>query len=88
MQTREHIAVLRQLYLGFSRSGLRTHGEDIEDESAAVEHLHAEFLAQNTHLRGREVIVEDNHRRLLPLHKLADLGDLALADEGMRIGRG
>ena len=79
--------ILRKLYLKAALFCLRPLGEDIENEAAAIEHLHAEFFAQNAHLRGREVVVENDHRRLLRLYQLADLVHLTLADEGVWIGR-
>jgi len=87
-QARQQILVLRQLHLQAALLRLGALGEDVEDEPAAVEHLHAEFIGQYAHLGGREVIVEDDHGRLLARDQLLDLGDLALADEGARIRRG
>ena len=87
-QARQQVLILRELDLKPALLCLRPLGENVENQPAAVEHLHAEFFAQNAHLRGREVIVEDDHCRLLRLDELADLRDLALADEGVRIGRG
>ena len=86
-QARQQVLILRELDLKPALFCLRPLGEDIENEAAAVEHLHAEFFAQNAHLRGREVIVEDDHCRLLRLYQLADLVHRALADECVRVRR-
>ena len=86
-QARQQVLILRKLDLKPALFCLRPLGENIENEAAAVEHLHAEFFAQNAHLRGREVIVEDDHRRLLRLYQLADLVHLTLADECVRVRR-
>ena len=64
-QARQQVLILRKLDLKSALFCLRPLGEDIENEAAAIEHLHAELFAQNAHLRGREVIVEDDHCRLL-----------------------
>ena len=87
-QARQQVLILRKLDLKPALFCLRPLGENVENQPAAVEHLHAEFFAQNAHLRGREVIVEDDHCRLLRLYQLADLVHLTLADKGVRIGRG
>ena len=86
-QARQQVLILRKLDLKPALFCLRPLGEDIENEAAAIEHLHAELFAQNAHLRGREVIVEDDHCRLLRLYQLADLVHLALADECVRVRR-
>ena len=85
-QARQQILVLRQLHLQAALLRPRPLGEDVEDQAAAVEHLHARQLRQHAHLRGREVVVEDDHRGVLLLHHILHLGDLALADEAVRVG--
>ena len=64
-EARQQILILRKLHLKAALFCLRPLSENVKDESTAVEHLHAEFFAQNAHLRGREVIVEDDHCRRL-----------------------
>ena len=64
-QARQQVLILRELDLKSALFCLRPLGENVENQPAAVEHLHAELFAQNAHLRGREVIVEDDHCRLL-----------------------
>ena len=84
-QARQQILVLRQLDLQAALLCFGTLGKNIKDQPAAVEHLHAQILRQHTHLRGRQVVVEDRHRRLGRADKLLDLRHLALADEAARI---
>ena len=61
LQTREHIAVLRQLHLRLGISGLCAHGEDVEDETGAVENLHLQLLLDVAYLFCGEFVVEDHH---------------------------
>ena len=87
-KARQQVLILRQLHLKTALLRLCPLGEDIEDQSAAVKHLHAELLRQHTHLRRRQVIVKNDHARFLSLHELPDFRDLALADKGARIRSG
>lgn len=61
LQTREHIAILRQFHLCFGIGRLGAHGEDVEDEGGAVEDFHFQFALNVAQLLGGEFIVEDDH---------------------------
>ena len=61
LQTRKHIAILRQLHLCLCRSRLRAHGEDVEDERCAVEDFHLQHFLYVAHLLCREFVIEDDH---------------------------
>ena len=61
LQSGQHISVLGQFHLGLGLGRLCAHGEDVENQTGAVENLHAEFLLDIADLFGRELIVEDDH---------------------------
>ena len=61
LQTRQHVAILRQFHLRLCGSRLRAHGEDVEDERRAVEYLHLQYLLDVAYLLRRQLVVEDNH---------------------------
>ena len=86
-EARQQILILRQLDLQSALLCLGALGKNIEDQPAAVKHLHAQFLRQHAHLRGREVIVENCHRCLGRADQFLDLRHLALADEAARVRR-
>ena len=65
LQTREHVAVLGKFHLSLCLCRLRTHGEDVEDETRAVENLHLQFALYDAELLWRKLIVEDHHAHLL-----------------------
>ena len=78
---------LRELHLQLALLRLGALGEDIENETRAVEHAHAEILRQHAHLRGRELVVKHGEIALVRLDARLQLRHLALAEEGARIGR-
>ena len=65
LQTRQHIAILRQLHLRLGVGRLCAHGEDVEDERRAVQDLHLQLRLDVAYLLGRELIVEDDHAHRL-----------------------
>ena len=87
LQARQHVAVLRQLYLRLGVGRLCTHGKDVKDEARAVEDLDLLHLLDVAQLLGRELIVEDDHRHfpfgiLFRLYEGAYLLQLANAEVG------
>ena len=62
LQARQHVAVLCQLDLRLGVGRLGSHGEDVENETGAVENLDFEFGFDVAQLLGREFVVEDDHR--------------------------
>src|SRR5205085_3970863 len=59
----------------------RPAGEDVEDQPAAVDDLHADDLLEVAHLRGSEVVIEDHQRGAVVLRDRLDLFRFPLADE-------
>ena len=84
-QPRQQIPVLGQLYLEPSLLGLGPLGKDIQDQPAAVQHLYAQQVRQNTLLGRGEVIVEDHHGHAMGLTEHPHFLYLSLSDEGARI---
>jgi hypothetical protein len=60
--------------------------ENVEDQLAAIDDAKVEFLFEVAGLRGAERIVEDREGRTSPMRNLFNLGSLALADKGARVG--
>ena len=85
-QARQQVFVLRKLYLKLSLASLRALCEDIQDKPRAVEHLDSELLAEDSHLRRRQLVVENGKVAVVHFYKFLQLGDLAVADEAARIG--
>ena len=63
-------------------------GEDVEDQRGAVDDLDLELVLQLAQLAGRELAVADHGVGAGGVHGVAQLVDLAGADEGGRVGRG
>ena len=61
LQTRQHVAMLRQFHLRLGLGSLGSHGEDVKDERGAVEDFHLQLLLNIAHLLGRQLVVEDDH---------------------------
>ena len=79
--------ILRQLDLQTALRRLGALRKNVEDQRAAVEHGHARDFLQRTDLRGRKVVVKNDHIGLGRLQQVAQLLCLALADKAVRIGR-
>lgn len=60
-EPRQQILILSQLHLQPALPGPGPLGEDIQDQAAAVQHLHAGHLRQHPQLGGRQVVVENHH---------------------------
>ena len=87
LQTRQHIAILRQFDLSFGIGRLGTHGKDVENQTRTVQNLHFQCLLDIAELLGREFVIENNHTHLalllfFLLNKGADFLQLTLTDIG------
>ena len=87
-QPRQQILILRQLDLELALARAGALGKDVEDQSRAVEHLDAELLAQNAHLRGAQLVVEHREIAVVCLDQLFHFAHLAVADKAAGVGRG
>src|SRR5207248_1757410 len=67
---------------GFARA--RPRGKDVENQLGAIHDALADGVLDVLSLRRRELVVEDHERRLLLVHRVAELVDLA----GPEIGAG
>ncbi len=87
-QAGEPVLVLGQLHLDCALPGAGVAGEDVQDERGAVDDLHilSQGLLQLPLLPRRELLVEDHHVRARLLDQALELLQLALADEGGRVG--
>jgi len=85
-EARERVLELRELHLHARLGRARARREDVEDELGAVDHALAELALEVLALRRRELIVEDDERRLLLDDQSLELVDLAAADVGGGIG--
>ena len=84
-QAGQQVLVLGQLHLQAALLGSGPLGEDVQDQAAAVNDLHAQQLGQDADLRRRQVVIEDHHGGLLVVHHALDLLHLALADEAVGV---
>ena len=85
-QARQQVFILRKLDLQLTLAGLCALGENVENETGAVKHLDAELLGQHTHLRGRQLIVENREVAVVHFDEVLELRDLAVAYEAARVG--
>jgi hypothetical protein len=61
----------------------RSISEDVQDQLAAVDDLALRLLLERPDLRRRQVVVEDDQRRLGQLDEVGELDDLSAADVGL-----
>ena len=85
-QPGQQIIQLRQLDLQLAFAGSRAPGENVQDELGPVEDLHVQRFFQIALLRGRQLLVEDHHRRIVKVDLRLELVDFAGADQRRRIG--
>jgi hypothetical protein len=85
-EPRQQVLELRQLdlHLGFARS--RARGEDVEDQLGAIHDPAADGVFDVLALAGRQLVVEDDERRVRLENALAQLVDLAAAEVRPGIG--
>ncbi len=85
---RQHVAQLGQLDLQLAVGAAGVLGEDVEDQRGAVDDLELGLLGDRVRLRGGEVGVADQQLAVLLERADDDLAQLALAEEGARVGCG
>ena len=83
-QARQAIIELGELDLEAALMGLGAAGEDIEDQSGAVDDEHAEFGLEVALLGRRQLGIDEDEIVVQRLAQVANLGQLALADERAR----
>ena len=79
-QTREHVFELRQLHLRLALLGLGVLGEDVQDETRAVNDLDLHDVLEGTTLRGRELGIHDDGVRTGRGHHVLEFQGLARAE--------
>ena len=84
-QARQHVFQLRKLDLNLSFAALRALGKDIEDELSAIDDLEVGRFVDRAHLRGREILIEDDRVRAELQAANDQLIELAFADQRSRI---
>jgi len=62
-QAREHVFELRQFYLRTRFAAARASGENIQNQSAPIDHLDLGDLLEVARLRRREIVIEDDQLR-------------------------
>jgi hypothetical protein len=80
-QARAHVIQLGQLDLQLALVSTRALGEDIQDQPGTIQHAALEHALEVALLAGREGVVEDDQLGLFGLHQIAQLFDLATADQ-------
>jgi len=85
-EARQHILELGELDLKLRFAGPRARREDIEDQLGAVHHALAGSVLDVLALRGRQLIVEDDERRVLLVDERPKLLDLSLAQIRRGVG--
>ena len=85
-QPRGQMLELRQLDLQLALVAAGALREDVEDQADAIDDAAAQRLLEVALLGRGELVIEHHHRRALLSHRRRELGDLAAAGEGGRIG--
>ena len=86
-QPGKQILVLGQFHLQAAFPGLGPPRENIQDQAAAVQHLHAQRFRQIAHLRGRKLIVEHRQIAVVGRNQFLYLLGFAAADKAARVWR-
>ncbi|MCY1173628.1 hypothetical protein D9M73_137950 [compost metagenome] len=81
-QPRTHVLKLGQFDLQLAFMGTGALGENIENQTRAVDHATLENTFEVTFLTGREDVIENHQIDLFGLDQVAQLFDLAAADQG------
>ena len=79
-EARQQVLELRELHLHHRGARAGVPGEYVEHDGAAVEDSQARKPLEVSHLRRRQVVVEDDDARPAPVRALLELVGLALAD--------
>ena len=77
---------LRQLHLQTAFVGTRPLGENIQNQTGAVEHAAFHRALQVAFLAGAQAVVEQHHVGLVLTHQVRQLLGLAGTDEQRRVG--
>ncbi|MNE05669.1 hypothetical protein D3C80_982390 [compost metagenome] len=80
-QTRAQVIQLGQLDLQLALVGARALGEDVENQTGTVQHATLEHPLEVALLTGRKGVIEDDQVGRVALDLIADLLDLAAADQ-------
>jgi hypothetical protein len=84
-QSRQRVLELRELHLHLRLAAARAGGEDVENELGAIDDARADRVLDVLPLARRQLVVEDDERRLLLGDQGLELLDLALAQIGARM---
>jgi hypothetical protein len=85
-QSRQKVLQLGELDLSLALLALRVLGEDVEDQRGPVDDLDLDLLLELSQLRGRQLAVADDRVGAGHDDHVAQLVDLAAADEGGGVG--
>src|SRR5581483_436865 len=85
-EARREMLQLRELDLQFAFVRARALGEDVEDQSRAIEHAALQELLEIALLARRQLVIEDRELGPGRRREIGDLLRLAAADEETRIG--
>ena len=85
-EARQHVFELSELDLELRFAGPRPCREDVQDQLGAVHHALAGSVLDVLSLRGRQLIVEDDERRVLLVDERPELLDLPLAQISRGVG--
>ncbi|RMP65068.1 hypothetical protein ALQ18_05181 [Pseudomonas marginalis pv. marginalis] len=80
-QPRAHVVKLGQFNLELAFMGTGALGENIENQTRAVDHAALEHSFEVTFLTGREDVIEDHQIGLFGMHQVAQFLDLAAANQ-------
>jgi len=84
----KRIFELGKFHLEFGLSGLRTSGENVENELAAIQHFQAEGVLKLAHLAGAEIVVADDRVGIGGPTHLLHLSEFPPPDVVGRVRRG
>ena len=87
-QPGQQILVLGQLHLQLTLPCPGPLGENVQDQTRAVQHLDAQLLAQHAHLRGGELVVKHRQIAVVGLDELLELAHLAVPQKAAGVGGG
>ena len=85
-QAGQQILVLRQFHLQAAFLRLGALGKDVQNQTTAVDDLHAQQLCQHADLGRGQIIIEDNHGGMFLLHHRAHFLHLTLTDKAVGVG--
>ena len=85
-ETWQHVLELGELDLKLGLAGPRPRREDVEDQFGAVHHALAGGVLDVLALGRRQLIVEDDERRILRVDERPELLDLPLPEVGRGVG--